>query len=93
MVNDYALQVCIAEGATHGAHGVADSDVTWVCIAQVHRVAELRGWCGRVTKSNGTVDGICAARGIHVLPSPPHAVNLRVVEVEPIHISMLTITT
>jgi hypothetical protein len=64
-------------------HRITDCNRTRVCVTQGHCVTEL---CGRgcwVTESNGSVDGVRAVRRVQVLPGPPHAVDLRVMEVEP----------
>jgi hypothetical protein len=83
-----ALNVCITERSAHGAHCVTNRDRTRVCVSQRHRITELRGRRGRVSKRDGTVDGACAVRGVHILPGPPDAVDLRVVKVEPIRVSV-----
>jgi hypothetical protein len=83
----YALDVCIAEWAAHGTHCLADRDRTRVCVAQSHRITEFRSRRCGVPKGDGTVDGVSAARGVEVLPSPPHTVNLRMVEIEPMRVS------
>lgn len=78
-----ALCVRIAERSTHGAHGLPNSNITWIRVTQSHRIAEFRSWSSRITERNGAVNFIRAIRRVHVLPGPPYAVDLGVVEVEP----------
>jgi hypothetical protein len=82
-----SLNVCITEWSAHGAHCVTNRYRTRVCVSQRHRVTELRCRRGGVSKGDSSVDGVCAARGVQVLPGPPDAVDLGVVEVEPVRVS------
>jgi hypothetical protein len=51
-------------------------------MSESHGVGELGGRGGRVTQGNRSVDGIGPVGRVQVLPRPPHAVDLGVVEVE-----------
>jgi hypothetical protein len=76
------LDVGVAERSTHGAHRITDSDVSRISVSESHSVGELGCRSGGVTESDSAVDGGSPLRGVHVLPSPPHTVDLAVMEVE-----------
>ena len=83
-------KVRVAEGSAHSAHGISNSNLPRVCVAQCHLVSELRGWSCWVRNNSGTVDSVGARRRVEVLPCPPDTVNLSVMEVEPIAVSFLS---
>lgn len=77
------LDVGVAEGPTHGAHGVSNSNVLSVSMTKRHCVGELSLGCGRCCDHGSSVNGIGALGRVHVLPGPPNTVDLAVVEEEP----------
>ena len=77
-----SLDVRVAERSSHSAHRITNSDVARVGMSESHGVGELGGRGGRVTQGNRSVDGIGPVGRVQVLPRPPHAVDLGVVEVE-----------
>ena len=52
-------------------------------MSESHGVRELGRGGGGVTERNRSVDGGSPFCGVHVLPRPPHAVDLAVMEVKP----------
>jgi hypothetical protein len=77
------LDVSVAERSAHRAHGITNGDVAWVRPLESHVVGELGFRGSGVRNDSGTVDGVRALSGVHVLPRPPDAVDLAVVEEEP----------
>jgi hypothetical protein len=62
------LDVGVAERSTHRAHRIANSDVTRVRPLESHGVGKLGVWGSGVRNNSGSVDGVGAVSGVHVLP-------------------------
>lgn len=74
--------VDVAQGATGGAHDILVLDRLGQA-AHVDGVGELSGWAaGRVERRGAAGEGGLAVLEVHVLPHPPGAVDLGVVQEE-----------
>ena len=86
--NRQYLYVRITERSRHGAHGVPYGDRTRVGITQIHAIIECSIGRSRVCQDDCPIDGFHAGLRLEILPGPPGAINLAMVQEKPGRVSV-----